>query len=306
MVAKLNFGLRVPAVHPTDVEKLRAFVVEAERLDFHSIWVGDHVFYHVDVLQPLDLLSWVAALTSRVRLGTAVMLTAYLNPVLLARSAATIDYLSGGRLTLGVSIGGTEAEYTSIGVPMNQRVGRLVETVAIIRKLWAEDDVSFKGRYQQIEHASIKPKPLQTPGVPVLFGANTDAMRRRLARVADGWIGSAATSPEAFASGVSDVKAFAQQQGRDPATLRFAKLHSISVHDDTASAIERAERQWKTYYGPRFNVEGSVILGAPEACAERLRAFKAADTSEVTLALEPPTLDLDALETLRSTVDKAD
>jgi probable F420-dependent oxidoreductase len=304
MVAKLNFGLRIPAVHPTDVAKLKAFVVEAERLNFHSIWVGDHVFYHVDVLQPLDLLSWVAALTSRVRLGTAVMLTAYLNPVLLARSAGTIDYLSGGRLTLGVSIGGTEAEYASIGVPMNQRVGRLIETVAIMRKLWAEDDVGFEGRYQHIQHASIKPKPLQKPGVPILFGANTEAMRRRLARVADGWIGSAATSPEAFVSGVSEVKAFAQQQGRDPAALSFAKLHSISAHEDPTAALERAERHWKTYYGPRFNVEGSVILGTPEACAERLHVFTQADTPEVTLALEPPTLDLDALEVLRRTVEK--
>lgn len=302
-MAKLNFGLRIPAVYPTDVSRLRDFATDAERLGFHSIWAGDHVFYHVDVLQPLDLLTWVSAHTSRVRLGTAVMLGAYLNPVLLARSAATIDCLSGGRLTLGVSIGGAEAEYKSIGVPMNERVGRLVESVAIMRKLWQEDDVSFEGRYNQIEHATLNPKPVQKPGVPVYFGANTEAMRRRIARVADGWVGSAATSPEAFVAGVEEVNGFATARGRDPSSLGFAKLHSISVHPDRAKALENAERHWKTYYGPRFNVESNVILGAPEQCIERLRVFTQANTAEVTLALEPTSLDLDELERLRRTVE---
>jgi len=91
------------------MEQLRAFVVRAEELGVDSIWVGDHVYHHVDVLQPLHMLTWVAALTKRVRLGTAVMLTAYMNPVLLAKAIASVDYMSGGRLQLGISIGGTEA-----------------------------------------------------------------------------------------------------------------------------------------------------------------------------------------------------
>ena len=163
MAAKLNVGLRVPAVHPTNVEALRPFVQRAEALGFHSIWVGDHVFYHADVPQPLNLLTWIAALTTRVRLGTAVMLGAYLDPVTLARQAATLDCLSGGRLTLGISIGGTEAEYRSLGVPMNQRVGRLTESADLMRRLWSEDDVSFEGRYFQVEHANLRPTPTPTP-----------------------------------------------------------------------------------------------------------------------------------------------
>src|SRR5439155_7664709 len=146
-------------------DDLRSFVLEAEFLGFDSIWVGDHVFYRADVLQPLQLLSWVAALTSRVRLGTAVMLTAYLNPVLLAKAAASLDYLCGGRLTLGLSIGGTDAEYASIGVPMQERVGRLVESVKVMRRLWSEDDVSFPGKYQQGVGGTINTKPVQRPGV---------------------------------------------------------------------------------------------------------------------------------------------
>ena len=303
MPAELDFGLRIPAVNPMDVDRLRAFVIEAEKLGFHSIWAGDHVFYHSDVLQPLDLLTWVAAQTSRVRLGTAIMLTAYLKPVLLAKSAASIDYLSDGRLTLGVSIGGTESEYRSIGVPMNQRVGRLLEGVSIMRKLWREDDASYEGRYHHVEHATINPKPIQQPGVPVYFGANSEAMQRRLARVADGWVGSGGTSVEAFVEGVARVNDYATEQGRDPSTLGFAKLQGISVHPDRAVALENASRHWKAYYGPRFNVEGSTILGTAEECTERLAVFKQAPASAVTLALEPTSLDLGELERLQRTTE---
>src|SRR5207247_7079036 len=138
------------------------------------------------------LLCWVAAPPSRVRLGTAVMLTAYLNPVLLAKAAASLDYLCGGRLTLGLSIGGTDAEYASIGVPMQERVGRLVEGVKVMRRLWSEDDVSFPGKYQQVVGGTINPKPVQRPGVPLYFRATSDPMRARLAGIADAWIASPA------------------------------------------------------------------------------------------------------------------
>jgi len=302
MTAKLNFGLRLPAVHPTDVGRVRDFIVEAERLGFHSLWAGDHVFYNVDVLQPLQLLSWAAALTTRMRLGTAVMLTAYLNPVLLAKAAATLDCLSGGRLTLGVSIGGTEAEFKSIGVPMDQRVGRLIESVAIMRKLWQEDDVSYDGRYYEVEHGTINPKPAQRPGVPVYFGATSDAMLRRLARVADGWVGSAAVSPEAYLAGVDKVKEFAAATGRDANALGFAKLQNVSIDADRNKAVETAERHWKSYYGPRYNIENAVIYGTAEECLARLQVFTQADAPEVTLALEPAGLDLGQLDLLARTV----
>src|SRR5690606_2819497 len=134
------------------------------------------------------LLTWVAAKTFRVRLNQAVMLSAYLNPVLLAKAASTVDVLSGGRLSLGMSIGGTEAEFKSIGVPMNQRVGRLLENIEIMRRLWREDDVMYEGRYNQIEGGRINPKPVQADGIPVYMGGTSDAMLKRIARVGDGWV----------------------------------------------------------------------------------------------------------------------
>ena len=301
MAAKLNVGLRLPAVHGVKMSDLRAFVLAAEELGFHSIWVGDHVYHHVDVLQPLELLTWVAALTNRVRLGTAVMLTAYLNPVLLAKAAASLDYMSGGRLQLGISIGGTPAEYKSIGVPVNQRVGRLLENVAIMRALWSGDDISYEGRYNQIEGGNIKPKPVQKPGVPLYFGANTDAMLRRAARHADGWVGSAGPSAAKYLEGVTLIRHAASEMGRDPDSVALAKLQGVSVHQNRAQAKVLAERQWQSYYSPRFDVDASTIYGTPDEVATKLSEFANAEAPEITLALEPPTLDLDLLALLFET-----
>jgi probable F420-dependent oxidoreductase len=298
-MATVKYGLRIPAVTPTDVEALRRWVTRAEALGFESIWAGDHVFYASDVLQPLHLLTWVAAQTSKVRLGQAVMLSAYLNPVLLAKAAGTIDVLSGGRFSLGMSIGGTEAEYRSIGVPMNQRVGRLMESIEIMRRLWREDNVAFEGRYNTIEKGTINPKPVQPGGVPIFLGANGPAMLRRIARVADGWVGSAGPI-DRYIDGVRQVRAFAVEQGRDPESIAFAKLQGISVHGDASTARTQGEEHWRAYYGPNFNIDAATIYGTPAQCAEQLQVFKGAECREMTLVLEPPGLGLDHLETLAS------
>ena len=292
MADKVNVGLRIPSVHPCDVGDIREFVQEAESLGFHSIWVGDHVFHRVDVLDPLSLLAWVAALTSRVRLGTSVMLTAYRNPVLLAKATASLDYLSNGRLTLGVSLGGSEAEYLSVGVPMKERAGRLRENVAVIRLLWSTEDASYQGRYYQIEHARIKPQPVQKPSIPLWFGGHSEPSLRRTAELADGWVGSAsATNAEQFRAGVKQVQGFAQERGRDPSTLDFGKLILVSVDQDRGRALQLAQTHWKSYYGPNFDVERTLVYGEPEECAIGLQEYAKAETPEVTLILEPSTLD---------------
>jgi probable F420-dependent oxidoreductase len=296
-MAKVRYGLRIPAVHPIDLAALRTFVSRAEELGFTSVWAGDHVFYGVDVLQPLHLLTWIAAFTTRVRLGTAVMLSAYLNPVLLAREAATLDRLSDGRLMLGMSLGGTAAEYTSIGVPMNQRLGRLLESIEIMRKLWTQDGVAYKGRYHEIVDGTINPKPVQAGGVPVYLGGVSEPMLRRIPRVADGWIGSAG-SIDRFLAGVETVIEAANAIQRDPATLAFAKLQSVSVAATTEAARETAEAHWKAYYGPRFDVEAATIYGTPDECRVKLAALEGAACEDVSLVMEPAGLSLAQLEML--------
>ncbi len=303
-MAEVVYSLRIPSVHPANPQNIERFVVRAEELGFHAIWAGDHVFYGVDVLQPLHLLTWVAAKTSRVRLGQAVMLSAYLNPVLLAKAASTIDVLSGGRLSLGMAIGGTEAEFKSIGVPMNQRVGRLLESIEIMRKLWREDDVTFEGRYNQIEGGRINPKPVQAGGVPIYMGAFGDAMLKRIARHADGWIGGS-QAIDRFLGGVTTLRGFASDIGRDPDSLAIAKLQNVSIGATREAAKQQGEAHWRAYYNPNYDLETSTIYGTLEECKEQLQVFKDADCPRVELAIELAGLDIGQLEALASITTQA-
>jgi probable F420-dependent oxidoreductase len=296
----LNIGVRIPSGEAPDPSELRHFVQRAEDLGFESIWVGDHVFHHTDVLHPLDLLSWIAGQTHRVRLGTAVVLAAYLNPVLLAKSAATIDHLSDGRLVLGVSLGGTADEFTSLGVPMQQRLGLLLENVAIARRLWREDGIDHVGRYHHLTAASVRPKPRQDP-LPVYFAGRSAPMLNRLAGVADGWIASGHWTVEEFLTGVTTVRDRAAASGRDPDRLGIAKVQGVSVHRDGKQARERARSHWQRYYGPSFDVDRAVIHGTPEQCTELLAGFRAADAPGVTLILEPTSLEPAELDLLWET-----
>lgn len=294
---ELIYSLRIPAVHPANPANIERFVVRAEELGFHAIWAGDHVFYHSDVLQPLHLLTWVAAKTSRVRLGQAVMLSAYLNPVLLARAAATIDVLSGGRMTLGMSIGGTEAEFKSIGVPMNQRVGRLLENIEIMRRLWREDDVEYAGRYNQVEGGRINPKPVQPGGIPIYMGAFGDAMLRRIARHGDGWVGGS-QAIAGFLDNVPKVRGYTEAAGRDPDSLLIAKLQNISIAATKEQAKQQGEAHWRAYYNPNYDLDNATIYGTAEDCAEQLQVFETIDHPRIELALEPAGLDIGQLEAL--------
>ena len=303
-MAEVVYSLRIPSVHPADPGKIEPFVVRAEELGFHAIWAGDHVFYHADVLQPLHLLTWVAAKTTRVRLGQAVMLSAYLNPVLLAKAAATIDVLSGGRLSLGIAIGGTEAEFKSIGVPMNQRVGRLIESIEIMRRLWREDVVEFEGRYNQIVDGRLLPEPVQVGGIPIYMGAFGDTMLKRIARHADGWVGGS-QAIDRFLAGVTTLRGFASDIGRDPDSLAIAKLQNVSIAGSREAARAQGEAHWQAYYNPNYDLDASTIYGTAEECKEQLAVFEGADSPRVELVLEPAGLDLDQLEALASITTKA-
>jgi probable F420-dependent oxidoreductase len=298
-VAEVVYSLRIPSVQPANPQNIERFVVRAEELGFHAIWAGDHVFYPVDVLHPLHLLTWVAAKTSRIRLGQAVMLSAYLNPVLLAKAASTIDVLSGGRFSLGMSFGGSEAEFKSIGVPMNQRVGRLMESVEIMRRLWRDDNVSYDGRYNQVEGGRINPKPVQPGGVPIYLGGIGDPMLKRIARHADGWVGPS-QAIDRFLAGITKVRGYCTVAGRDPDSLAIAKLQNVSIGATREAAKAQGEAHWRAYYSPSYNLDTATIYGTPEQCKEQLQVFEGADCRRVELALELAGLDLEQLEALAS------
>ena len=206
-----------------DVQSIIQLARRAEELGFASVWVHDHVFNAAHVFrrignkpyyEPLTLLSYVAACTQRVGLGTSVLVLPYHNPLRLAKIAATLDVLSGGRLILGVGVGAVPQESEALGSPYAERGAITDEAIAIMQELWTKDDPSFAGKYYRFSGMPFSPKPLQQPHIPILIGGNSRAAIRRAVRLGNGWHPFAISS-ETLREGIHYLREHAQRAGRD-------------------------------------------------------------------------------------------
>lgn len=184
-----NFGVEDPA-------EVVGLGVRAEALGFDSVWVNHHVLnvgYVRDRLRDkpyhdaLVILTWLAARTSRVTVGTSVLVMPYLHPMVLAKELSTLDHLSGGRLVLGVGAGSLPEENAALGAPYQNRGLYCDEFLAVLRKLWTEQAASFAGEFFAFDGVISAPKPLQKPGPPIVVGGNRPPALRRAARFGDGW-----------------------------------------------------------------------------------------------------------------------
>ncbi|WP_051053572.1 LLM class F420-dependent oxidoreductase [Mycolicibacterium chubuense] len=218
-----------------------AVAAAAERSGFATLWVGEHVVMvdepasrypyaddgriavpaDADWLDPLIALSFAAAATNRIELATGVLLLPEHNPVLLAKQAASLDRLSGGRFSLGVGIGWSREEFDALGVPFERRAQRTAEYVAAMRTLWREDVASFSGEFAAFDRVRVYPKP-QRRAVPVVCGGNSDEALRRAATWGDGWYGFNLADVEEVASRVSVLRRMCREVGRDPGELRLS------------------------------------------------------------------------------------
>ncbi|MHB8577501.1 MAG: LLM class F420-dependent oxidoreductase, partial [Dehalococcoidia bacterium] len=238
----MEFGLHLPHLgRSASRETLRGFAQAAEQTGFDSLWVSDHVIvprqlssrypyndtgefpFRADsaFLDPIATLLFVAGCTERVRLGTAVLIIPYRNPVVQAKELATLDFVSGGRLILGAGIGWMEEEFTALDVPFAHRGSRTNEYIALIKQLWTSDDSTFSGRFYTLENVGFYPKPLQRPHPPIWGGGHSEPAFKRGGYLCDGWLG-ANVSPEVVGGHFARVKAYAVEAGRDPATLTLA------------------------------------------------------------------------------------
>jgi probable F420-dependent oxidoreductase len=288
----------IPTTCPDGLPKaadLAAYFRAAEDLSFGGLWIVDRLFHTTTVLDGFTTLTWAAAHTSRLRLGSAVLLMPFRNPALLARQVATVDALSGGRVTLGISLGGRENEHASVRATYRQRARRLEEGVEVLRLLFGGEHVNFQGRYYELNDATIAPRPAQEH-LPILLGAGSDAGLERAGRIGDGWLAGGGGSPERFAASWQAVQSAARAAGRPAEGLQNGKLFYIWVDDDVERARQQVERYVYAYYGPRYDINNAVF-GPAEACAERLRAY--ADAGCQTLILGPAALDPAQLETIQ-------
>jgi probable F420-dependent oxidoreductase len=259
----------------------------AERLGFDSIWVGDSLFARPRH-EPLTLLAALAGRLARVEIGTAVLLPALRNPVVLAHQVATLDQVSQGRLILGVGIAGDvpniRAEFAAAGVPFEKRVGRMMEGLRLMRALWTGEPVDWDGRWK-VEHAVLGPTPHRPGGPPLWIGGSLPASIERAGRYFDGWM-PITPGAEQWGRQWNEIKAIARQAGRNPDALTGSMYLNIVLDDDASRANDRLERFLESYYGQPAAVlrKRQMSYAGPAAgVAEWLNGYVKAGCSHLVL-----------------------
>ena len=252
---------------PTRPHMLIPSAKRAEELGYESLWFPEHLVFPVEsqsvypygdrdrgaplpgtyLVDPFIAMSYVAALTSRIRLGTAVYILPLRNPITTARAVATLDVLSQGRVLLGIGAGWLKEEFEVTGEPFDNRGGRMDEMMQILKQLWTEPTVSFQGKFYSFPPVGFEPKPVSAP-IPLLVGGETRAALRRAARLGDGWFGMGHT-PESARERVQQLRELRAQAGRErepfevtvgcsgPATPeRLKQYQDAGVHRVTLAA----------------------------------------------------------------------
>jgi probable F420-dependent oxidoreductase len=293
-----HYGFSLPSGE-TSFAAVASWATRAEALGFDSVWVSDHFFYSfarygadptpIGSLEPLTTLAGIAALTRRVRLGTLVLCAPFRHPALLARTAASIDLLSGGRLDLGLGAGWLREEFDAFGYrfgTVGERFEALEESLDVIRRLFAGDPVTFDGPTVTLREAVLAPAPERPPPVWV-GGKGGPRLLALAARLADGWNTVWRVSPERYADMVGAVRSACETAGRDPATFGLSLgLYSL-IGEDEPSARAAFERGRAAAPGDAMAGDdygswvADTLSGTPEQVLERVAAFEALGVREL-------------------------
>ena len=296
-------GIAIPQVfpeEPVDIGMVQRYVARAEELGYHSLWVQEQIIGASSSLEPLSLLCFAAGGTQSIRLGTAVVITTTRNPVLLAKELSTLDHLSGGRLIIGIAIGGRPDQYPLFGGPAERRVRHFVEGLEVMNALWQQPLASFSGHFWKLDGVATEPKPAQKPYPPLWFGGRHPDGLRRAVRHGDGWMGAGSTSTARFKEGVVVVTDALERQRRDPSTFAVSKRVYVALDDDESRA-ERRLREWfgQRYGSPELATRVSV-WGGVERCVEGL--MEVVEGGAEMLMLNPVFDHMEHLEALRRDV----
>jgi probable F420-dependent oxidoreductase len=265
----------------------------AEELGFDSVWVGDSVLARPR-FEALTTLAAVAARTQRVRLGTAVLLPMLRQPVVLANQVANLDLVANGRLILGVGTGGNNStvarEFAACGVPVARRIGMFEETITLMRRLWTEPEVTFQGRYFQLQSVRLGLRPLQQSGVPLWLAGSGDNALRRVLRLGNGWL-PISSSPQAFATDWERLQVLGQEMGRDAHDLHRCLYTTLNVNSDVAQAQRDLRAFIESYYSIPYEVQATrngLCAGSAEKCIAWLKAFIDAGAQTVVVRFGSP------------------
>ncbi len=299
---QIPLGMSLPHRSPDHAVAVSAIGEVAQRAEargFRDLWITDNTLDHVSSLDSLTILTYAAAHTTTIRLGVSVLVLPVHHPLHVAHRVATLDYLSGGRAVLGVGLG-REHELVDFQIPGERRVRRFRESVELIKALWTEPKVTYRGEIFQLQDVAIGSKPIQKPHPPVWLGGGHPDALRRAAAIADGWMGAGGSGKAAFASSVPLVRAALEASGRDPAAYPISKRVFLSVHE--RPEVARAElHHWFSvvYRNPDLTDTGGVY-GTPEQVQEQLEELVAMGANH--LLLNPVTRYGEQLEALAEVV----
>jgi probable F420-dependent oxidoreductase len=282
-----NIGLAwvnpAPLTKPENVVK---FAKKCEAMGAHSMWTIDRIAY--DNLEPLTILAAAAGATQKIRLGTSVLLGNLRHPSHVAKIIATLDFISNGRVTLGLGFGSRESDYKAVEIPYVHRGSRAVEQVQLMKRLWTEDNVTHKGKFFNVENLSIGPRPVQKPHPPIWTGGSAETALKRAGTWADGFICGSSAIPD-FPTTWEKVSSYAKAAGRDPNKIAKAGLTFMAINDDQAKAVKSVEDYVVRYYGRlRADVANTSLVGPPSAIVDRIGAFLAKGLDTLIIGVADP------------------
>jgi probable F420-dependent oxidoreductase len=269
---------------------LLANVRRAEQLGFDAIWSGDHIIMHSPILDVMTVLASFAAITERVRLGTAVYLMPLRHPVAIAKQVTSLDLLSDGRFIFGVGVGGEIVrEFDAVGVPVHERGRRTDEGLEILTRVLSEDNVTYEGKHYQIRQVTLAPRPKQQPHPPIWVGGRSEAALRRTARFGSCWLGYLVSSGR-LQDALQQIHAMAPAYGRDPVTIQGGMLLFTAMARDYETARQMAIANLSRRYNQPFDtlVDRYCIMGTPDQCLDKLHTFIKAGMSNLVFSFVCP------------------
>ena len=255
-----------------DPDFLRQLVEMGDSYGYDSIWLSDRIVSQRFSLEPMMALSMVAAYSDRLKFGTSVLALPLRNPVVLAKQVATLDFLSKGRFFPAVGLGQEEPEeYEACGVSKLDRGRRTDEAIKLMRRLWQEKDVTHEGEFYTCHNVDITPKPFFKPSPPVWIGGRSPSAARRVGRVGDGWLVSAAT-PEEISSGREILFSTAEENKREIEYDHVGVMLGYYLSSDAEASVEKASKFITRQRPDAFFTEYSA-LGSAEQVAECINRY---------------------------------
>jgi alkanesulfonate monooxygenase SsuD/methylene tetrahydromethanopterin reductase-like flavin-dependent oxidoreductase (luciferase family) len=299
----IPFGMSLPhrSPDPIGMDAVRTVATRAEALGFRDLWVTENTLDHVTSFDPVVILTYAAALTSRIGLGASVLVLPVHDPRMVAHQWASLDAVSNGRAIMGVGIG-RPFHFVEFEVPSEGRVARFREQVDLIRSLWSRDKTTHHGRFYNVDDARIGVRPVQA-ALPIWMGVGHPDAIRRAGTLADGWMGAGGSTTQEFSRSVPLLKQALEQAGRDPAVFPISKRIFIAVDDNPEKARSELHRWYTEVYHNPEGTDTSGVHGTREQVRERLESMIGMGANH--LLLNPVSNHVEQLEALAEVVGLA-